>query len=721
MLNLMKARTSSLRTRFADIGSILGLWLMLIPSLVSAQTLVPDSAVTEQDILGLFPKATVIGDKQNSPPVWPIYQLQELIGYAFESRDLSSLPGFSGDPIDLLIGIDAKGRFNGVKLMAHHEPIFMHGLGLEPLLDFIEQYRGNQVNDRIILKKPEGKTNQSGTGTLYFDSVTKATVSIIVVNDTIMSSALKVARQTLEEFAQQAPARVRTEIFEPRNWAELLQQGLVEHWKLNREDVEKGLGSNLSDYPESEWSETPEANSIDLYFAYLNAPVVGRNLLGEAEFLRLQNKLKKDEAAVLVMSRGFYDYIDPDFKPGTIPERFNLVQNGLPIPVRDLNFYNYDSIKLTEGAPILENTRVFRIRPQTGFDPSAAMDLQLNFDIKKNHLITDRASFTQQHQLPERLFERVELQAEVVRRPTWVTIWLSRIPEIGILLVALAILSYLFIKQQAVMKTIRHFSFIRWPFLIFTLLFVGFYAQGQLSVVNIFTLFMEIYRGFDIGVFLLDPVIFILWIYTVVTLLVWGRGVFCGWLCPFGALQEIVSWVAGKLKIKQWRVSKLTHIRLLKLKYVILFALTALSFYSLEQAMIYSEIEPFKTAITLIFIRTYPFVLYAVLILGIGLYISKFYCRYICPLGAGLAILGKIHLFEMLRRRNECGSKCQLCRNRCQIDAIDDSGAIDYNECIQCLECLAIINDKNQCAIDLLSEKKSRANNDIPVPIEVTV
>lgn len=685
-----------------------------------AQTLSAASPVTEQDVLELFPKATVIGDKQTSPPVWPIYQLQELIGYVFESRDLTNLTGFSGDPIDLLIGIDAQGRFTGVKILAHHEPIFLHGLGMAPLLDFIGQYRGNRVNDRIILKKPGTKAQQAGKGTLYFDSVTKATVSVIVVNDTIMSSALKVARQTLAEFAQQAPARVRTEVFETRSWHELLQEGLIAHWKLSRETVSQGLGSNLNDYPESEWSETPDDEFIDLYFAYLNAPIVGKNLLGEAEFLRLQNKLKKDESAILVMSKGFYNYIDPDFKPGTIPERFNLVQNGLPIPVRDLNFYNYDAVTLAAGTPVLENARIFRIRPQTGFDPSSAMDLQLNLDINKNHLITDRAAFTQKYQMPERLFERTAAPAEVIRQPIWVTIWLSRTPEIIILAVALGLLTVIFIKQQSVIRTIRHFTFIRWSFLFFTLFFVGFYTQGQLSVVNIFTLFQEVLRGFDIGVFLLDPVIFILWIYTVISLVLWGRGVFCGWLCPFGALQEMLSWLASQLKIKQWRYSTLTHRRLLKLKYVILFALTGVSFYSLEQAMILSEVEPFKTAITLVFDRSYPFVIYAVLLLGIGLYISKFYCRYVCPLGAGLALLGKIHIFEKLRRRSECGSKCQLCRNRCQIDAIDKSGAIDYNECIQCLECLAIINDKNQCAIDLLTEKKARAKNAFNIPIEIT-
>ncbi len=691
-----------------------------IPFTVSAQTLTVDSAVTEQDILELFPKATVIGDKQTSPPVWPVYQLQELIGYVFETRDLTDITGFSGDPIDLLIGIDAKGQFTGVKLMKHHEPIFMHGLGEGPLLEFIAQYRGRRISDRVILKRPGAPVSKFGPGTVYFNAVTKATVSVIVVNDTVMSSALKVARQTLESFAQQASSRVRPDVFEPKTWHQLLEQGLVQHWQLSRDEIEQTLGSKLYDYPQSEWSETPELENINLYFAYLNAPSIGKNLLGETEVSRLREKLKTDEAAVFVMSKGFYEYISPVFKPGTIPERFSLLQNGLPIPLRDLNFYNYDSIKLIDAAPVFENARIFRIRPQTGFDPSAAMDLQLNLNIKKNHLINDHASLKKEYALPAKLFEK-QLLVEAARpTPVWVTIWQTRIPEVIILLVSLLILSFIFVRQQSLIKNFKRFLWIRWTFLTFTLFFIGFYSQGQLSVVNIFTLLVEIVGGFDIKVFLLDPVIFILWIYTVISLVLWGRGVFCGWLCPFGVLQEMVSWAAVKMKVRQWKFSELMHTRLQALKYLVLVGLTGVSLYSLSHAMVLAEVEPFKTAITLLFMRSYPFVLYTVILLGIGVYISKFYCRYLCPLGAGLAIVGKIHLFEKLRRRDECGSKCQLCRNRCQIDAIDNTGTIDYNECIQCLECLAIINDKNQCAIDLLAGKQSRNQNGPAIPLEVS-
>jgi len=119
-----------------------------------------------------------------------------------------------------------------------------------------------------------------------------------------------------------------------------------------------------------------------------------------------------------------------------------------------------------------------------------------------------------------------------------------------------------------------------------------------------------------------------------------------------------------------------------------------------------AEVEPFKTSITLNFMRYWPFVLYAALLLLLGLKIHKFYCRYICPLGAGLAILGRYPLLKWLTRRKECGNPCQLCRNKkCEIDAIRSNGSIDYSECIQCLECLVTIESPKLCVVNKYSKK----------------
>ena len=85
--------------------------------------------------------------------------------------------------------------------------------------------------------------------------------------------------------------------------------------------------------------------------------------------------------------------------------------------------------------------------------------------------------------------------------------------------------------------------------------------------------------------------------------------------------------------------------------------------------------EPFKTAITLGFDRQWWFVAYAVALLVVNLFTRKVYCRYLCPLGAALAIPAKARLFDWLKRRAECGKPCQLCARECEIQAIHPTAA----------------------------------------------
>ena len=94
-----------------------------------------------------------------------------------------------------------------------------------------------------------------------------------------------------------------------------------------------------------------------------------------------------------------------------------------------------------------------------------------------------------------------------------------------------------------------------------------------------------------------------------------------------------------------------------------------------------TEVEPFKTSITLKFFREFHYVLYAITLLFISIFISRFYCRYICPLGAALALGGKLRLFSILLRRKECGNPCHLCEKSCPTQAIKNNGKIDMNEC----------------------------------------
>jgi NosR/NirI family nitrous oxide reductase transcriptional regulator len=218
-------------------------------------------------------------------------------------------------------------------------------------------------------------------------------------------------------------------------------------------------------------------------------------------------------------------------------------------------------------------------------------------------------------------------------------------------------------------------------------------------VVNILAMFNALVSGFDWGYFLMEPLIFILWGSVAAALLFWGRGPYCGWLCPFGALQELINRIAKLLNIKQVTVPWAIHERVWTFKYLIFLLLFGLSLYSLEWAERLAEVEPFKTAIILKFVRDWPYVVFALAVLAPGIFIERFYCRYLCPLGAALAIPGRLRMFAWLKRYKECGSPCQRCGNECMVQAIHPEGNINVNECLFCLHCQVVYSDDHICPV----------------------
>jgi polyferredoxin len=130
------------------------------------------------------------------------------------------------------------------------------------------------------------------------------------------------------------------------------------------------------------------------------------------------------------------------------------------------------------------------------------------------------------------------------------------------------------------------------------------------------------------------------------------------------------------------------------------------------------EIEPFKTAITLGLARAWPHLLWAAVVLIAAAWLYKGFCRYLCPLGAGLALLGRVRLWAWITRRAECGTPCQTCRHACDYQAIRADGRIDYDECFQCLDCVAIHASDRRCA-PLIARRRDRVIAIRPLPAAV--
>jgi polyferredoxin len=173
-------------------------------------------------------------------------------------------------------------------------------------------------------------------------------------------------------------------------------------------------------------------------------------------------------------------------------------------------------------------------------------------------------------------------------------------------------------------------------------------------------------------------------------------------------LQELLNEAARALKVRQITIPFGVHERLWPIKYIAFLGLFAVSLGSFDLALAGAEVEPFKTAITLRFARSWPFLVYAAALLVGGLFIERAYCRYLCPLGGALAIPARLRMFDWLKRKRQCGTECNICAVRCTVQAIHPDGRINPNECIHCLNCQVLYYDDRTCP-PLIERRKRRA------------
>ncbi len=690
---------------------IFSLLILLLISLTNALAIDFDITADKKVLFSrYFPQANSFKPSKDKPHVFAAYKNDELLGYIFQTSELVSIPAYSGKPVDILLGLDVNGVMTGAKVTEHHEPILLVGIPESSLDTFVKQYVGKSVTDHI--KVGSGKQK----GYVNIDAITGATVTAMVINQTISRATHKVAiaRGIIKDVSDQImPAEIIMDKFEKADWPTLLGDGSIRNLHLTVADVDKAFegteAEGVKDIGCDAEDEDSDCNEfIDLYYTLLNVPTIGRNLLGDDQYDWLMKELKPGDYAVALMANGLFSFRGNGFVRGGIFDRIQLQQSGNIITFRDLDYFRLNDV-YAENMPEFSEMAIFIVRAANDFDPGSPWQLELLVRRQTGPLSSVFTSFFGDYQLPEKYFTRPAPppSAEMEEQPLWVSIWLQRKVEIVILVIALITLTTVLMFQDFLVKFPVILERFRLGFTLFTIFFIGYYTLAQLSVVNVLTFVQALMHEFRWQTFLMDPLIFIIWAYVAMSLLLWGRGIFCGWLCPYGAMQELINKIARHYRVRQWEFPDAVHERLWALKYMILLGLFAVSLQSLSQAERLAEVEPFKTAITLHFVRDWGYVVYAAGLLLISVINRKFYCKYLCPLGAALVIPGKWQLFNWLKRRKECGKPCQICANECEIRAIDKNGVINTNECHYCLDCQITYFDDHKCP-PLIKNRKKR-------------
>jgi NosR/NirI family nitrous oxide reductase transcriptional regulator len=298
-------------------------------------------------------------------------------------------------------------------------------------------------------------------------------------------------------------------------------------------------------------------------------------------------------------------------------------------------------------------------------------------------------------------------------QPAWLHVWKAKKTELALFVLVLAAAAVMYARRDWLVRraTRRDKHWVSVPkhlLWIASIGFVGFYLMAQPSITHVLTWFHSILFKWEWELFLTDPFIFLFWMFVIVTTFFWGRGMFCGWLCPYGALTELAYNIAGKLGLKRFqrRPPEWLHEKLKWIKYIVFAGLLGVSFYSMGLAEKLAEVEPFKTTFLVgVWNRSWPFITFWLVLFGAALFIERPFCKYLCPLGASLAVPSTFRWWG-LKRKAECGP-CDACGAGCTSLAIDKSGRIDQRECLLCLDCMVLYFDDHACP-PLAKERKQR-------------
>jgi len=169
-------------------------------------------------------------------------------------------------------------------------------------------------------------------------------------------------------------------------------------------------------------------------------------------------------------------------------------------------------------------------------------------------------------------------------------------------------------------------------------------------------------------------------------------GAFCGWICPFGALQDLLDWIRKKLRLPELRVPPgldrvLTYGRYAMLGVILYATISTVKLW-------FADWDPYRTIFSLSWIFEFNLsehwlaYLVALVILAGALLIPRFWCRYLCPLGGAISLLGNLSLLRIRRDVATCKS-CAVCNRPCpvKIDVAQADPAVSA-DCIGCLECV---------------------------------
>lgn len=188
--------------------------------------------------------------------------------------------------------------------------------------------------------------------------------------------------------------------------------------------------------------------------------------------------------------------------------------------------------------------------------------------------------------------------------------------------------------------------------------------------------------------------------------LFWKRA-FCSWICPFGTLAEGLAWLGRKLFKRNFRLPRRLDYGLRFLKYIILGFFIFFIVILMDGAAAYAFLQtPYNMAADikmLDFFRNMTWLGFWVIaaLLFLSLLIENFWCRYLCPYGALLGLLGILSPWKIRRETGTCIS-CSRCSGACPSQIrVAELSRVWSPECTGCMNCVRACPVSNTLKFDL--------------------
>lgn len=688
------------------------------------------SGVSRDRLEEVMPGADRFESKTGDPPVIRAYEGDRLLGFVFLTEDIPpEQQGYSG-PVRAVVGLGVDGKLTGARVTAYYES-YRSSMGDFLRRDGIqEQFAGKSIADPFEVNAD-------------VDGVTRATLSTRALARGIRNASRRVAEAYGEEILgdiDQGPV-----VLEELSWFDMRTRGVLKrmlieddqgyldismthlpndsiaeffigeedvpriHAAAERQNVEDPTylmyaleGPRLRLFVREGWYVEQEGDTLELPTSqiYSLGMTRGGRVDGEAVMagvFMLDDRIDVSRPFTMMYDledhEGHYlAYFDALEEPATVAEaapdestaEATAEAPEEPAPGEPSAPVDPADTAVSESADAARTVDSTGPEPSTTPEPSAGTpdDPETEAADAPDEVVgatddgmglTDEGDTTgagtsaaptgpgaaPTPQVGAFDFSTVEEESELARTLA-ATDW-SRV--VGLTFVLVLALVAFFLKNTA----------IRYAALAATIAFLGFLDGSFLSISHVTA---AIWVGPE--VFLRDLPLLIMVVVTVVTTLVWGR-VFCGVLCPFGALQDMIE----RVMPRRFRVHvpRRIHLPALKVKYVLLGVVLVPALLG-SRTSLYQYFEPFGT----VFFLSPSFFLWMIAgaFLLASAFVPRFYCRYACPLGAGLAVASFLS-FRRIGRVEQC-DVCKVCEHDCPTGAIEGPH-IDFKECVRCNRC----------------------------------